>query len=373
MTSIAFVWDNFGPMHVDRCEAVSATTGTTSPVIGIELYSTSDTYDWVSEHGSSFRKVTLFPGKSNKDVGALKLALGIVAACRRAKARHVFLCHYDLPGIFFAASLLRLTGCRVHAMACSKFDDQERRLWREVAKSLFFVPYHGAISSGRRARDYMRFLGVGRKMIANEYNTLSVDRIRKMAGKPAAPNGTAFADRHFTIVARLVEKKNLFMALEAYGLYCAAVERPRPLHLCGSGPLEAQLRQKVGELGLGDKVVFRGFLQTRDIACVLADTLALLLPSTEEQFGNVVIEAQAMGLPVILSNVCGACDRLIRSGINGFVVEPDNPQGLAFFMAIVSRDSELWTRMSLSATEFASRGDSARFAEAVSLLVAGTD
>jgi hypothetical protein len=43
-------------------------------------------------------------------------------------------------------------------------------------------------------------------------------------------------------------KKNLFVALEA--LYAKGERTPRPLHLCGSGPLEEQLRARVSELGL---------------------------------------------------------------------------------------------------------------------------
>jgi len=93
------------------------------------------------------------------------------------------------------------------------------------------------------------------------------------------------------------------------------------------------------------------------------------LPSIEEQFGNVIPEAQAMGLPVILSDNCGGRDLLVRSGVNGFVIEPDNARGMAFFMGLLSEDEGLWRKMCLESQLFAERADSARFAEAVEALI----
>ena len=366
---IAFVWDNFGPMHADRCDAVAQELSPHRGVIGLELFSTSNEYAWNAESGRHFRKVTLFPDRGAQAAPALKLARAIVNACRANSVSDVFLCNYDRPGIFLAGLMLRLLGKRVYVMGCAKFDDSTRDVWREAAKRLFFLPYQGAIASGKRSRDYMRFMGIAEQNIATEYNTLSLDRIRAMAGGAPAPDGAPFGDRHFTIVARFVPKKNLFMALEAYKLYTNASPNPRPLHLCGSGELETQLREKVDAHGLGEHVLFRGFLQTDGIARTLATTLALILPSIEEQFGNVVIEAQAMGLPVILSDACGARDNLVRNGVNGFVLEPDNAAGLAFFMDLLSREESLWRSQALKAREYGSLGDVARFAEAVTKLV----
>lgn len=362
--SLAFVWDNFGPMHADRCDAVAKVSASARKVIGIELFSSSEEYAWNSESGSHFRKVTLFPGKGWRGVSPLVIARRIVSTCRQEGVSDVFLCNYDKMAIFLAGLALRAMGKRVYVMGCSKFDDLKRTVWKEAVKQLFFLPYQGAIASGKRSRDYMRFLSIPEGRIATEYNSLSVERIRRLAGAPAAPEGMPFEERHFTIVARFVPKKNLAMALEAYGLYRRTASNPRPLHLCGSGPLEKELREKAEALQIADHVVFHGFLQTDGIAKMLARTLALLLPSTEEQFGNVVIEAQAMGLPVLLSDVCGARDNLVRNAVNGFVFEPDNPVGLAFFMKVLSEDRRFWSAQALEARGFAKLGDVEQFATA---------
>jgi len=356
-------------MHVDRCEAVVKLLRASHEVLGLELFSKSDVYEWQSVAGKTFEKRTLFPGGSFSETGRFALAAKIVAACLRSKVRYVFFCHYDQSAIFLAAVLLRLAGRNVYTMGCSKFDDYERSLWREVFKSFFLLPYMGAISSGRRARDYFRFLGLSARTVVTEYNTLSIERIRLQAGVAAAPGGVPYGARHFTIVARLIEKKNLAMAIDAYSLYRGKAREPRDLHICGSGVLEGELRSQVEALGLSSHIVFEGFVQTSSVSAVLGHTLALILPSKEEQFGNVVIEALAMGVPVILSDNCGARDRLIRVGINGFLIEPDNPRGLSSYMATLSDDIGLWREMSASCGSFAGLADSARFAEAVKELI----
>jgi glycosyltransferase involved in cell wall biosynthesis len=279
------------------------------------------------------------------------------------------MCHYEHPATLLTAILLRLCGRRVFAIGCSKYDDYPRHLWREVLKSFFYFPYNGGIASGTRSLDYMRFLGVPVGMIKPNYNAVSMARIRELSGAPPAPDGIAHHDRHFVLVARFVPKKNLGVALEAFAIYAARTPNPRPLHLCGSGPLECELRAQVRKAGIEHLVVFRGFLQTADVCRTFATSLALLLPSIEEQFGNVIPEALAMGIPVIVSDRCGARDLLVRTGVNGFVVEPDNPEGMALFMEMISEDEELWKSMCFAARKFSERGDAQRFAESVIALV----
>lgn len=337
---------------------------------GLELYGRSDTYGWIPESGSGFQKVTLFPtGRP----GGWRL-LRAMAGFRFRHGRGVwFLCHYERVEILLFALLLRLLGDTVFTMADSKFDDYPRILWREIGKRTFMIPYQGAMGCGNRSRDYLRFLGIPSDRAVGLYDALSLDRIRRLAGAPPAPAGIAHAERHFTIVARLVPKKNLFMALEAYALYAATASEPRMLHLCGNGPLESELKARAEALGIASLVVFHGFVQTGTVARLLASTLVLLLPSSEEQFGQVVIEAQAMGLPVILSDNCGARDLLVRSGANGFVIEPDNPAGMAWFMGQLASDEGLWRRMALAAQEFAPKGDVAEFVAGVRRLAGSLD
>lgn len=366
---LAFVWENFGPIHADRCEALANRYSGLHEVVGIELAGTSDTYEWRSESGAGFRKITLFPNVKLSQVGGLKRFWRTLRVCLSERADTIFLCHYEHVATFLAASVLRVLGRTTIVMNDSKYDDYDRYLWREVGKSIAYLPYWGAMASGKRSKDYLRFLGVRADRIATNYNALSLARVRRLSGSVPAPDGHPFSERHFTIVARLVPKKNLFVALNAFAKYRESVRAPRDLHVCGSGPLENELKTYASSRGLGDCVKFRGFVQTEEVCRILASTLALVLSSTEEQFGNVVIEAQAMAVPVILSDQCGARDQLVRSGVNGFIVETDNSEGFAFFMRLIAEDEALWRRLCKNAEYLSRMGDVENFVDAVDTLV----
>jgi len=167
-----------------------------------------------------------------------------------------------------------------------------------------------------------------------------------------------------------VPKKNLFMTIEAYEQYQrAAGPAARPLHLCGTGELEAELMADVAARGLTG-VRFRGFLDAAGVATELGSTLALILASTEEQWGLVVNEALAMGVPILCSDNVGARDSLVRSAVNGYVFEPDNAQGLASFMTRLATDEAEWRRMAEAAITFSHKGDASQFASAVGKVLA---
>ncbi|CCD92783.1 putative Glycosyl transferase, group 1 [Bradyrhizobium sp. ORS 375] len=144
------------------------------------------------------------------------------------------------------------------------------------------------------------------------------------AGVPAAPR--ADAPLRLGYVGRLVVEKGLDDALEAL----ARSHAPATLSIMGEGPHEAQLRQRVDELGLRGRVDFQGWAAPAAVASFLRglDALLLLTRTTDavrEQFGRVIIEAQACGIPVI-GSTCGAIPSVIGDG--GWIVPERDPDGL---------------------------------------------
>ncbi|MBB4122700.1 glycosyltransferase [Martelella radicis] len=368
--NLVFLWDNFGPTHADRCQAVTESLGDRAKIVGLELLGRSSTYDWDPEKGAGFQKVTLFPSVGDdKPRPSAPARLGRMLKFWLKQPRSTwFVCHYDWIDIFLFSLFLRMTGVKIYTLIDSKFDDKKRFFWNEFIKRIFLAPYRGGISCEGRAADYLRFLGLKEERIVPAYDTLSTERIRTLSGAEPAPGGVPFDARHFTIIARLVPKKNISMALKAFAAYCEKARIRRKLVICGSGPLEDDLRREALELGISEDVEFRGFVQTEAIARVLSSSLALILPSTEEQFGLVVVEALAMGVPAVVSDRCGARDSLVRSGVNGFVVEPDNPAGLAWFLVQLSDHQELWNDFAIAAFSASDRGDVKNFVESVRTL-----
>jgi L-malate glycosyltransferase len=370
LSPLVFAWSQFGPYHMDRCEALGQALAGRRKVIGLELVSHGEVYDWApSGRGQSFDKRTLFPGKHFSQVPGWRHLTALLGACLRSGARHVFLCDFQLPPIFVAACLLRLLGRRVIIMQDSKFDDKQRSMWRELGKAVLYRPYSAAFVGGRRSKSYLEFLGMPAERVVTGYDTVSMGRLMRLAGTDPAPKGPAYAERYFTVIARFVPEKNLELVLDAYAAYRQRRRgQPRELLLCGAGPLEDALKQRVAQGGI-DGVRFCGWLDEQRVARVLASSLALILPSKEEPFGLVVNEAIALGVPVLVAENCGARDLLVRSGVDGYVIEPDNTEGLALFMERLAGDEAEWRRLSENTGLFRSAADTAAFVAGVEELL----
>ena len=190
MGKLVFVWDNFGPLHSDRCNAVAKKFEGREQVIGLDLPGRA-------------RCMTGYP-RMEPTSGRLRWSLAV--HWRRSHSqndsgnscglfvggawRQVFHVPHDQdPAIFAVALTLRLLGKKIFTMGCSKFDDYQRRLGREVVKTILYLPYNGAIASGVRSRDYMRFMGLRANRIKTPYNPVSLERIRSLSGSPPAPDG----------------------------------------------------------------------------------------------------------------------------------------------------------------------------------------
>lgn len=361
--SMALVWENLGPSHIDRIEACVASG---LSVTAIEFHAKSSVYQWEEGEADGARRVTL--AQPGERLDPIRQFWRVYRAAVGSKAGSIFLCDYQRPVVFLAALALRLSGRRVFTMLCSKFDDYPRYWWIELAKVVLLAPYEGAIVGSERSRAYLHFLGFRRRPTLTGYDSLSVARIQAN-GDTQTPR--EHRERDFLIVARLVEKKNLAFAIRAYAAWQAGAAYPRKLRLIGYGEQEAELRQLVEEFSLGEQVVFEGVADSKQVFQAMRESLCLILPSIEEQFGLVVIEALACGLPVLVSSNAGAVDGLLDNGVNGWVIDPYRSASLEAAMAILDRDEEVWSQASLAALQSADRGDASHFANAVRALISG--
>ncbi len=109
-----------------------------------------------------------------------------------------------------------------------------------------------------------------------------------------------------------------------------------------------RLSQRIAELECSEQVVLLGF--RNDVPRLLRTAAVLVLSSVWEGLPNVVLEAQAAGLPVIASDVEGIRE-VIEPGVNGIIVEPGNAAELqnAVRQLMSSPERRLAMRVSLQA------------------------
>jgi glycosyltransferase involved in cell wall biosynthesis len=144
-------------------------------------------------------------------------------------------------------------------------------------------------------------------------------------------------------VGRLVPDKNLALLIEAFA-GCGFADGEAELELCGTGPLEGELRALAARLGV--PVKFRGFVAPSDLPALYASAGVLALVSTYEPFGVTVREAVAAGLPVICTERAGAAGDIAVEGENAFVVDPSDRAAIAEALRALVRDDELRARLS---------------------------
>jgi len=106
----------------------------------------------------------------------------------------------------------------------------------------------------------------------------------------------------------------------------------------GNSKMKKYLNKLVLDLGLSDKIVFTGF--RTDIPQILPHCKVLLMPSYDEPFGRVTIEAMASGIPVIGTN-SGGTKEIIQNGITGYLVSPKNPSEIAEKMIQLYKNQDL--------------------------------
>ncbi len=113
---------------------------------------------------------------------------------------------------------------------------------------------------------------------------------------------------------------------------------PLKLFVAGDDPNRAAFEQLVGELGIGQRVVFGGF--RRDMAEALASSDLFLFPSHYEAFSLATIEAAACGLPIIATKINGTEDFIVP-GETGAFVEHDVEQIGATLRALMGNPENL--------------------------------
>lgn len=128
--------------------------------------------------------------------------------------------------------------------------------------------------------------------------------------------------------------------------------------IVGAGELEAQLRALAAGLGVRDRVLFTGF--RGDAAAAMGALDIYVQPSLNEGMGRAPLEAQALGLPVVVSRVCGLPD-VIREGETGLSVEPRSPEDLAAALEKLILSPGLRARMGAAARVWALEKDSSGF------------
>ena len=151
----------------------------------------------------------------------------------------------------------------------------------------------------------------------------------------------------FVFVGRIVSDKGINELIKAFSeLQTADNNELTGIKLLLVGGLENDLDplnpETLAEINQNKDIISVGFQQ--DVRSFFAIADALVFPSYREGFPNVVMQAGAMGLPSIVSDING-CNEIIIEGENGLIIPPKNVEKLKEKMLTLAKDKNLYTKL----------------------------
>ena len=344
--SIAILFDRLGPYHWARLQAAARLFR----VVAIETYATTREYQWEGiDEPRVFDRVTLFDNISDGRGPKRALLRHKMAKALREADPAVAM----IPGWGTPASLIALEWCLRNqrpavVMSESNAFDEKRYVLAEVIKRIVVSLFSAGLAGGQLQMEYLVVLGLPRDRVFTGYDVVDNEYFRRKAGEirsqaPELRRKYGLPGKYFLASARFVPKKNLPTLIRAYARYRQVAGNlddgqrimdngPWDLVLLGDGPLKADLSRLVSDLRLHGHVHLPGFLQYHELPAYYGLADVFVHASTTEQWGLVVNEAMAAGLPVIVSNRCGCVPNLVAEGKNGFTFDPGSVESLAKLM-----------------------------------------
>jgi glycosyltransferase involved in cell wall biosynthesis len=141
-------------------------------------------------------------------------------------------------------------------------------------------------------------------------------------------------------VGRMAPEKNLDQVLKTYEALTVTGQAFK-LVMVGDGPLKEQFQKRYPE------IIFPGMLSQSNLAAYYASSDLFIFPSQTETFGNVTLEALASGIPVLAFD-CAAARDWVQTGVNGWLVAENNPEGFAAQAVAIFNSKDLLDQITQS-------------------------
>jgi len=214
---------------------------------------------------------------------------------------------------------------------------QPRALWRRIVKwPLVRWVVRGAagcLPTGSLASGYLLHYGAKPDRLCCVPNVPDIDRLMAYSAGLSPEYlheeraKRAIKGKAILFVGRLIQLKRVDVLLKAAAQ--VALREPITLLIAGTGPLEGRLQTQARQLGLGEQVRFLGFVQPDELPYWYCLSDVFVLPSEDETWGVVVLEALACGTPVVTTNMVGAAPDVISSPGLGSIVPAGDADAMA--------------------------------------------
>lgn len=354
---VAVLFHRLGPYHHARLRAA----GMKMRVTAIEFSNIDKMYEWdLLDGANGFKRVRLFSDEAVENLPSDRVLKRVKEVLNEIRPQVVAIAGWSDRCSLAALWWCTVMGIPTVVMSETTSWDFDRQWIKEMLKRQLLKLCATGLVGGRAHVEYLQKLDIAPAKIFMGYDAVDNDYFSSRAGEIKS-QATALRSQHhlpenyFLASARFVPKKNLSRLIQAYADYRElslrgnngdCPQQPWDLVLLGDGPLRKTIEKQIISLGLAGHVLMPGFKQYEELPLYYALSNVFVHASTTEQWGLVVNEAMASGLPVLVSDRCGCALDLVVDGVTGFIFDPLDVKQLA----------QLMFRCSLNSTDLVALG-----------------
>ncbi|WP_245279949.1 glycosyltransferase family 4 protein [Hyphomicrobium sp. 99] len=359
---IALLFRSYGPYHLARLNALRQRHS----VLALEYSDFDGDYGWDERERKRDAGVIALSQTKSAAEPRTRVTKKLAAELERFRPDAVAIPGYSEAFALAALRICNALGIPTVLMSDSYAGSAGGKFGRETLKRQLMPLYQSAFVAGSPHAEYLSALGFPAEKITTGFDV--VDN-RHFAKRDATGDVYTRQKRrnvpqaYFFCCARFIAKKNLPFLVEAFARYrCRQLNDAWDLVLAGDGPLRQGIARRASELSVESSVHILGHRSYADLPDLYASAGACILPSITDEWGLVVNEAMAAGLPVLVSKGAGSHRDLVQSGVNGYVFDPKNADELAGLMVIIATSTKR-TEMGAASRRIIAGWDIDRFAE----------
>lgn len=371
-------WVRFGPYHIARFQAAREYFWEKGmELVGLQIAQTHRVYSWRESSGLDKLGIyTLFRDRAYENIRYAELGKTLAAFIRRVFPDVAIISGYRSKDSLLLLTICKWFGIPIILMSETKADDFPRKKLVENLKKHIIGNFSSAICGGTLHRDYLISLGMpadriflGYDVVDNHYFASQAEQARRTPCEYKHLPGLDHVTPFFLASLRFIKRKNIERLVIAYQIYREKIaslrdHTPWRMVILGDGEERGTIETLIQKMDI-QGITLAGFHQIEDIPVYYGLAKAFIHPALREQWGLVVNEAMASGLPVVVSRVCGCVPELVEHGVNGYTFNPEDPAELAEYLLLLSSDPKMLERMGAASRDKISNWGLDRFAKSL--------
>ena len=311
--NILFVLNRIGPYHQARFKKISLA----HKLFILETLPYSEEYDWNVNQSDCYKLFTLRKGRTSETEPCLKyIKLDVNNVFKTCKIDAVVLTGWSTLSRIYLLKIANKLKIPSIILSDSRLTDTDvsRIFIKEFFKRKILKFFSSAIVAGKESKSYLEHLSFPSSKIFQPLDVVDNDLFFNKTNNIDLDEKKPF----FLCISRLVEKKNIKFLLKTYEKYYCLGGKFR-LVIIGGGNYFDELTKYKNNLKSSNLISIYPFMQLESIFEFYGKASYFILPSKSDQWGLVVNEALAAGLPCIVSDACGCAVDLVKKNINGWI------------------------------------------------------